>query len=200
MADGENTQLRDRLFDMTEPVDPEGGRNRGRRHTRDESGWIGFTDHYWMTTLIPDPGCLQIGGKYDERRDIYQTEAVQDARELAPGATVRVSTRLFAGAKEWATIRATKTTRASYRNFLDSIDWGWFFFLTKPIFAVLHWLNALIGNMGWAIIGLTIVIKLLLFPLAYKSYASMAKMRELQPQMEKIKEQAATTARRCSRK
>jgi YidC/Oxa1 family membrane protein insertase len=75
-------------------------------------------------------------------------------------------------------------------GFLDSIDWGWFFFLTKPIFATLHWLNSMIGNMGWAIIGLTVILKIVVFPLAYKSYASMAKMKELQPQMEKLKEAA----------
>ena len=83
-----------------------------------------------------------------------------------------------------------RLSESRHRRFLDSIDWGWFFFLTKPMFAVLHWLNALIGNMGWAIIGLTICIKILVFPLAYKSYASMAKMKELQPEMEKLKERA----------
>ncbi|MGA9434314.1 MAG: membrane protein insertase YidC, partial [Roseobacter sp.] len=75
-------------------------------------------------------------------------------------------------------------------RFIDSIDWGWFFFLTKPIFWLLHYLNAFIGNMGWAIIGLTLIIKAILLPLAYKSYVSMAKMKELQPQMEKLKEDA----------
>ncbi len=155
-----------------------------------ESGWLGFTDHYWMATLIPETGsAFKSVVKYDERRDIYQTETVQATRQLAPGARIDVQSRLFAGAKEWATIRAYETDDGVVK-FLDSIDWGWFFFLTKPIFAVLHWLNAVIGNMGWAIIGLTVVIKLVLFPLAYKSYASMAKMRELQPQMEKLKEQA----------
>ena len=84
-------------------------------------------------------------------------------------------------------------------GFIDSIDWGWFFFLTKPIFWLLHDLNKLIGNMGWSIIGLTLIIKALLFPLAYKSYVSMAKMKELQPQMEKLKERQATTAKRCSK-
>ena len=75
---------------------------------------------------------------------------------------------------------------ASTKAFVDSIDWGWFFFLTKPIFWLLHELNVLIGNMGWAIIGLTLlIIKAILFPLAFKSYVSMAKMKELQPEMEK---------------
>ena len=99
------------------------------------------------------------------------------------------ATSLFAGAKEWATIRDYQNEKGVFR-FVDSIDWGWFFFLTKPIFRVLHEMHKLIGNMGLAIIGLTFVIKLILFPLAYKSYVSMSKMKGLQPEMEKIKERA----------
>ncbi|WP_224826221.1 membrane protein insertase YidC [Cognatishimia sp. MH4019] len=155
-----------------------------------ESGWVGFTDHYWMTTLIPAPGTpFRSIAKYDARRDIYQTDAVLATQTVAPGATISATTQLFAGAKEWETIRAYQN-EGGIERFLDSIDWGWFFFLTKPIFAVLHWLNALIGNMGWAIIGLTLIIKAILLPLAYKSYVSMAKMKELQPEMEKLKERA----------
>ena len=101
----------------------------------------------------------------------------------------RPTTSLFAGAKEWATIRDYQDEQGVFR-FVDSIDWGWFFFLTKPIFRVLHEMHKLIGNMGLAIIGLTFVIKLILFPLAYKSYVSMSKMKALQPEMEKIKERA----------
>ncbi|MDC0738336.1 membrane protein insertase YidC [Cognatishimia sp. SS12] len=154
-----------------------------------ENGWIGFTDHYWMSALVPAPGSpFKSVAKYDERRDIYQTEAVLPTQTLAAGQSVVVESQLFAGAKEWAAIRAYE--KAGIAGFLDSIDWGWFFFLTKPIFAVLHWLNSVIGNMGWAIIALTVLIKIIVFPLAYKSYASMAKMKELQPQMEKIKEKA----------
>ena len=76
------------------------------------------------------------------------------------------------------------------QGFVDSIDWGWFFFLTKPIFWLLHNIHQMIGNMGWSIIALTFIIKAVLFPLAFKSYVSMAKMKELQPEMEKLKEQA----------
>ena len=154
-----------------------------------ENGWIGFTDHYWMATLVPAPGeAFRAAAKYDPRRNIYQTEAVLPTQSLAPGTSAEVTTQLFAGAKEWETIREYEAE--GVEGFIDSIDWGWFFFLTKPIFALLHWLNQLIGNMGWAIIALTLIIKAVLFPLAYKSYASMAKMRELQPEMEKIKERA----------
>ncbi|MCK0149749.1 membrane protein insertase YidC [Marivita sp. S6314] len=154
-----------------------------------ESGWIGFTDHYWMTTVIPENGTpFRQVAKYNEASNIYQTEAVQPTVTIAPGQSQSVTTQLFAGAKEWETIRDYQD--AGVDRFIDSIDWGWFFFLTKPIFWLLHHLNLLIGNMGWAIIGLTLTIKALLFPLAYKSYVSMAKMKELQPEMEKIKERA----------
>ncbi|MCI2401110.1 membrane protein insertase YidC [Aliiroseovarius subalbicans] len=156
----------------------------------EENGWIGFTDHYWMTTLIPAPGqAFTSAVRYAENADVYQTQVRLPAMDVAAGETKSVETQLFAGAKEWETIREYQNENGIYR-FLDSIDWGWFFFLTKPIFAVLHWLNGLIGNMGWSIIGLTLIIKAVLLPLAYKSYVSMAKMKELQPEMEKIKEKA----------
>ncbi|WP_371060570.1 membrane protein insertase YidC [Rhodosalinus sp. 5P4] len=152
-----------------------------------EDGWIGFTDHYWMTTLIPEAGsAFKATAKYDDARNIYQTEAVLPTERLGPGQSVTRTTRLFAGAKEWDTIRDYQ--REGVDRFIDSIDWGWFFFLTKPIFWLLHEINLIIGNMGWAIIGLTLIIKAALLPLAYKSYVSMAKMKELQPEMEKIKE------------
>ncbi len=151
-------------------------------------GWIGFTDHYWMTALIPDEGApFASVAKYVPGADLYQTEARMPAVEVAPGESAARSMRLFAGAKEWEAIR-TYQDRGGIDGFVDSIDWGWFYFLTKPIFRVLHWLNGQIGNMGLAIITLTLLIKALLFPLAYKSYASMARMKELQPEMEKIKE------------
>ena len=154
-----------------------------------ENGWIGFTDHFWMTTLVPQSGIgFRSTAKYFEAADIYQTETVLQRQTVAIGQTASVSTRFFAGAKEWEAIRGYQS--AGVDRFTDSIDWGWFFFLTRPIFVVLHWLNVLIGNMGWAIIGLTLLIKTLLFPLAYKSFVSMAKMKNLQPEMEKIKERA----------
>jgi YidC/Oxa1 family membrane protein insertase len=154
------------------------------------NGWIGFTDHYWMTTLIPEADQpFTSAVQYDPERDIFRTTALLPTLDVAPGATEQVTQRLFAGAKEWETIRTYEREQGVYR-FIDSIDWGWFYFLTKPIFWLLHNLNAIIGNMGWSIIALTLIIKALLLPLAYKSYVSMAKMKELQPEMEKIKERA----------
>ncbi len=154
-----------------------------------ENGWIGFTDHYWMSVLVPSQGsAFKSVAKYDERRDIYQVETVMPVQTIAPGATITAETRFFAGAKEWAVLKEYED--GGVYNFIDAIDWGWFSFLTKPIFWMLHQINLLIGNMGVSIIALTLLIKALLFPLAYKSYVSMAKMKELQPKMEKLKEAA----------
>ena len=165
------------------------------------NGWLGFTDHYWMTTLIPesaDPFTSVL--QYDPRADVYRATAWLEARDIAPGTSTEVSTRLFAGAKKWEAIRNYENVNGIYR-FLDSIDWGWFFFLTKPIFAVLYWLNGIIGNMGWSIICLTLIIKAIVLPLAFKSYVSMAKMKELAARDGEDQGKApATTARNSSRR
>ncbi|MBT9384895.1 membrane protein insertase YidC [Pseudooceanicola sp. CBS1P-1] len=184
MSDGqlEETKYK-KMSDMD--VDPKEGTNAERIEVSD-SGWIGFTEHYWMSTLIPGHQPFRSTVKYYPAQNIYQTEAVLDTQTVAPGKSVKVETQLFAGAKEADTIKAYQD--AGVPRFFDSIDWGWFFFLTKPIFWLIHWLHSFIGNMGWSIIAMTIFLKALLFPLAYKSYASMAKMKELQPQMEKLKE------------
>ena len=151
-----------------------------------EGGWTGFTDKYWMTTLIPTETNFTSVVKYVASANLYQTETRLPVMEIAPGASSSLSSRLFAGAKEWEVIKGYED--AGIPRFIDSIDWGWFYFLTKPMFRLLHWLHSAIGNMGWAIIALTVIIKALVFPLARKSYISMAKMKELQPEMEKLKE------------
>ena len=162
-------------------------------------GWVGFTDHYWMTTLIPQQGqpYKQVL-KFDPARNEYLADVRPAAVSLAAGGETVSTIRLFAGAKEWATIRGYEN-EGGIPGFLDSIDWGWFYFLTKPIFAVLHWLNAQIGNMGIAIIALTFILKFLVLPLAYKSYVSMARMKELQPEMEALKERVGEDKQKLQR-
>jgi len=153
-------------------------------------GWVGFTSKYWMTALIPEQGKPFTSViKYVPSADIFQTETREPVITIAAGATAAASSRLFAGAKEWEALRNYQDDDG-IAGFVDAIDWGWFFFFTKPIFAVLHWLNAMIGNMGLAIIALTFLLKALVLPLAYKSYVSMARMKELQPEMEELKERA----------
>ena len=162
-------------------------------------GWIGFTDHYWMTVLVPEQGktFTQVT-KHIAESDKYQAEIRQPVLTVAPGAEVKNSIRLFAGAKEWETISAYQD-EAGIPDFIESIDWGWFYFLTKPIFKLLHFLHGLIGNMGLAIIALTFFLKLLVLPLAYKSYVSMARMKELQPELEALKERAGEDRQKMQR-
>ena len=187
MADGELTETTYGDLEDLDYSEREGARADVTQVT--ETGWIGFTDHYWMSTLIPAKGtAFKSAIKYDERRDIFQAEAVQPTQTVAPGATISAKTQMFSGAKEWEVIRAYEDK--GVEKFVDSIDWGWFFFLTKPIFQLLHFLHGFIGNMGWSIIALTVVLKAIVFPLAYKSYSSMAKMKELQPKMEELKKAA----------
>jgi YidC/Oxa1 family membrane protein insertase len=195
-TDGEFNELDyDELTDLP-ALEGEGAPSEVVGATTD--GWIGFTDHYWMTSLVPTQGAAFTAvAKYTPGSDIYQAEVREPLLTLAPGATVTQEQRLFAGAKEWETIGNYQD--AGIAGFIDSIDWGWFFFLTKPIFAVLHWLNKLIGNMGLAIIGLTFVLKLIVLPLAYKSYVSMARMKELQPEMEALKERAGDDKQRMQK-
>jgi len=165
----------------------------------ENAGWIGFTDKYWMTTLIPATGQkFKSVSKYSARSDTYQIDMRLPTMDIPAGKTTEISTWLFAGAKEWETIKAYEDGQ-DVQQFVDSIDWGWFFFITKPMFSLLHWLNGMIGNMGWSILGLTLVIKALLFPLAYKSYVSMARMKELQPEMEKLKEQCGDDRQRLQK-
>lgn len=188
MSDGE---LEETKYNKIEDYDVDAREGtQAERVEVSENGWIGYTDHYWMTTLIPDQAQpFRSVSKYFASRNLFQAEAVMPLQSIDAGATTTVTTRLFAGAKEWEAIR-TYENDENVPGFLDSIDWGWFFFLTKPIFWLLHTLNIYIGNMGWSIIALTVIIKALVLPLAYKSYVSMAKMKELQPEMEKLKERA----------
>jgi YidC/Oxa1 family membrane protein insertase len=178
-------------YDDLEELPPAPGQAGGVQsfHVND-NGWLGFTDKYWMTTLVAEPGLAFDGFYQTFLRDAeheFRSVMRLPVATVAPGETVESVNRMFAGAKEFYTLRAYERG-LNIENFHWAIDWGWFYFLTKPIFQVLAWLNGHIGNMGWSIILLTLIIKAILFPLAYKSYVSMSRMKKLQPEMEKIKE------------
>ena len=128
----------------------------------EKSGWVGYTDKYWMTTLIPENGQnFEIVSKYSEKSDIYQIDMRLSPIEIAPGDSTSVNTYFFAGAKEVKTIK-TYEKKLQVENFIDSVDWGMLFFLTKPLFSMLNFFNEIIGNMGWSIILLTLTIKIIL--------------------------------------
>jgi YidC/Oxa1 family membrane protein insertase len=181
----------DKLDAMTYKKQDEAGQTSYEKST---GGWVGFTDKYWATTIIPDqtkPFTAQFGSE-DAGRRIYRTAASHDAVTIAPGASSESSMRLFVGAKEVRTVDAYEVggdkTGPAVRKFELLIDWGWFYFLTKNLFYLIDWLFHLFGNFGVAILLVTLVVKALFFPLANKSYASMAKMKAVQPQLKALQE------------
>ena len=155
-----------------------------------ENGWIGFTDKYWMSTLLPKSGqTFKMDQRYFPATDNFEVWMRLPPVSVGSNESQSVTSNLFIGAKEVNTIKAYQRS-LNIENFVDSVDWGWFFYLTKPIFYLLDWFNGFTNNMGWSIILLTLFIKTLLFPLSYKSFVSMSRMKHLQPQMEKIKQNA----------
>ena len=155
------------------------------------SGWAGITDKYWLTAVIPDKAAKQDlayryvpGGKGGYQVDFLAV----DGQALAPGAAISTTSRLFAGAKEVHLLDRYES-EAGIVNFDKAVDFGWFYFLTKPFFYAIDWIYGKIGNFGVAILVFTTIIKGLFFPLANKSYRSMAKMKELGPKMALLKEQ-----------
>jgi len=154
------------------------------------NAWLGFTDKYWAATLIPDPKAT-IQAKFAAGQigtlKTFQADYYGDAQTVAPGATTSTSTRLFAGAKEVAVVDGYET-ELKLDRFDRLIDWGYFYFVTKPMFMAIHAIFQWIGNFGLAILIITVLIKIVFFPLANKSYASMAKMKAVQPEMMAIRE------------
>jgi YidC/Oxa1 family membrane protein insertase len=154
-------------------------------------GWLGITDKYWLVALVPDQTDAVVARfahqKVDET-DLYQTDFHDDApRTISAGASVSAVTRVFAGAKEVHLLYQYRD-RLGIPKFELAVDFGWFWFLTEPLFYVLDFLNQLIGNFGVAILALTILVRLLLFPLANKSFRAMNKMKNLTPQMTQLRE------------
>jgi YidC/Oxa1 family membrane protein insertase len=155
-------------------------------------GWVGFTDKYWAAAVIPDQSAAVtasfIHTKLDNR-DLYQTDYLaKDAMVVQPGQSASTTGRLFAGAKVVSTINSIESLY-QIQGFSYIIDWGWFYFLTKPFFYLLSWLKSIVGNFGIAILLATVLVKAAVFPLANKSYASMSKMKKLQPEMERLKKE-----------
>ncbi|MES2607532.1 MAG: membrane protein insertase YidC [Pseudomonadota bacterium] len=149
-------------------------------------GWIGFTDKYWLVALIPTQ-TTPVQCSYDfAAGEIYQTRVVGAQITLTAGKTTETVQHLYAGAKVLSTLDSYEKTHG-FDRFDLAVDFGWFYFLTKPLFYVLDFFHKILGNFGLAILMLTILFKAILFPLANKSHRSMARMKDLQPKMEKLK-------------
>lgn len=163
--------------------------------------WLGFTDKYFAAVLLPDTNA-KVRARFSATDaggvETYQTDYLGQPQTIAPGATGSAAARLFAGAKEVSVVGINFPfgpggyNRSLHLNHFDLlIDWGWFYFITKPMFLALDFFFRLAGNFGVAILIVTVLVKLLFFPLANKSYVSMAKMKAVQPQLAMIKERYA---------
>ena len=157
------------------------------------NAWLGITDKYWAAVLVPDT-TAHLKARFSTGTlgsvPTYQTDYLLDAQSIAPGATGSANARLFAGAKEVAVVNEYEK-QLNLNRFDLLIDWGWFYFITKPLFFAIDYLYRLVGNFGLAILIVTVLIKAAFFPLANKSYASMAKMKAVQPQMTALRERYA---------
>ena len=156
---------------------------------KSQGGWLGFTDKYWMSALIPDiEQSINVNYRHSNNgRDNYRAGYVGQIFKINKGSNLQYSGKLFVGAKK-LDILSEYDEKLSITRFTDAIDWGWFSFLTKPVSYAINWFFGYAGNFGLAIIAFTILMRLLLFPLAQASFKSMAKMKKLQPDMQRLKE------------
>jgi len=156
-----------------------------------KGGWIGFTDKYWLSALVPDQEA-QFDGQFRKGASGgYQADFSLQPVLLGSGKAITHTSRLFVGAKEVKTLEAYQDGidgEPGIALFDRSIDWGWFYWFEKPMFALLHWLFTQIGNFGVAIIALTFVVRAIMFPIAQKQFSSMAAMRAIQPKMKALQE------------
>ncbi|MDQ7019975.1 MAG: membrane protein insertase YidC [Robiginitomaculum sp.] len=153
-------------------------------------GWLGFTDKYWLAVMIP-PQDEQIDAevrtfKGSAGDTVFEASYRLEAETIAPGQSVSVEQKFFAGAKQYKVLQAYQENQGVTR-FDMAIDWGIFWFLTRPYFNALDFFYGLVGNFGIAILLLTLAIKIIFFPIANRSYASMARMKALQPKMEELR-------------
>ena len=189
------------VFDETlKEVDYDDLQEDGDVEVAATGGWIGITDKYWLAALVPaqdEAVKYRFMHMIRQQDDRYQTDYLGSARALPAGGTVESEVHLFAGAKE---VKLLDKYEAEYgiANFDLAVDFGWFYFLTKPFFYALSWLHGVVGNFGVAILVFTVAVKAVFFPLANKSYKSMAKMRELTPKMQTLREQYADDKQRLN--
>ena len=164
--------------------------DKKKQFSKVTNAWLGITDKYWAAALLPDANTTldaEFSAGEVGTTKTYQADFLLPEQVIAPGATGTSTGRLFAGAKEVHVINAYNS-EFGLRLFDRLIDWGYFWFFTKPLFEFMDLINRWVGNFGVAILLVTVVIKALFFPLANKSYASMAKMKAVQPQMAALKE------------
>jgi len=150
-------------------------------------GWLGITDKYWLTAIVPEKG-KDFKAEFVAKDDKYRANyIIKEAAILNPNSSIKNKVNTFVAAKEVAVIDGY-AEQLKIEKFDLAIDWGWFYFFTKPLFFIIDYFFKLTGNFGWAIVIITALIRLIFFPLANYSFKSMAKMKILQPEMVRLKE------------
>ena len=158
--------------------------DEGKAENFDSTGWLGFTDKYWLTALVPQGAP---SGEFRKNQSGgYQADYALAPVSVAPGQTVTSNQRLFAGVKEKSWL--DRYEKAGVPLLSYAIDWGWFWFFARPIFDLLTILFHFFGNFGLAIFALTFIVRGVMFPVAHKQFQSMAAMRKIQPKMKAIQE------------
>lgn len=154
-----------------------------------QKGWFGFTDRYWLSAITfnsEKPANI----KFSQNGSVYQTDFVGAPITIAAGSVGNTQEMLYAGAKE-IKLLDNYTDKLNIEKFDLAVDFGWYYFLTKPFFYILDYLYNLIGNMGWAILLFAALLRLVMFPIANKSYENMAKMKNIQPKLKELQEKFA---------
>jgi YidC/Oxa1 family membrane protein insertase len=175
------------------------GEDERIREASGEGGWLGLTDHYWLTAIVLDPN-EAMSAYYDSRTEDdasdYRAAYRGEWRDVPAGGSITYTQHLFAGAKRVDLLQAYQRD-LNIPRFDDAVDWGNFWFLTRPFFLwLLHPLAKMLGGFGWGILATTVFVKLLLFPLVYQSMKSMARMRAIQPKMKELQERYAADKQR----
>ncbi len=155
-----------------------------------KAGWLGITDKYWMSTIIPDQKFsydASFGYDFARGDELYNVEYVGQEFLVKAGEEIEFNNHLYAGAKK-VKLLDEYAKKYDIALFDRAVDFGWFYFLTKPFFFLIQLLNNLFGNFGLAILGMTVLVKLAMFPMANKSYIAIGRIKKLQPKIEKIRQ------------
>lgn len=169
----------------TDYDDVEEAPNRSVRYN--SGAWLGFSDKYWLAAVVPAKGERITAAISSPAANNYQTLFARDFTQVAPGKQVTTTSRIFAGAKEVYTLQRYENDQGITR-LSNAIDWGWFEFFEVPIFKLLDWLFKQVNNFGVAIMALTLIIRLAMFPIAQRQFGSMAQMRLVQPKMKALQD------------
>ncbi len=164
---------------------------KGENDFKAQTGWFGITDKYWLVSIIPDKNLgFETQFSYDnqDNKNHYQVDSKSQKFSIENSQEISFENKLFAGAKQ-VSLLDVYAKKYDINLFDRAVDFGWYYFLTKPFFFILQFFSKLLGNYGLAILAITVLVKLIMFPLANKSYSAIAKIKKLQPKIDKIREE-----------